>query len=139
MPLCIVFGVVTLGKNTFDYFVTYATKGINATVVYIGEEFARAGKTDHVYLMGEDYLYADYPTLKYLARDVPAADLTRVDDLPPLQRDGMGITTLATFNHVDELTSIEKLYPGGAWTTVKDPLGHFIYSEYRIPPIPYWH
>jgi len=134
-PLLSLILIGTLAINLVTYFYTYASAGVNIVAIAIAREIISDAPKDHIYLMGDGFIYTDYEAIRFVAGDGHAADLKKLEDLPPLVNDGKGIIVLGIGSHIDEIKSLEQGYPQGSMSYVNDPLARIIFSRYYIPPI----
>jgi len=127
---------VILYLNFTTYFVTYPHIMPNLTVISIAHEMEDTHTQFRAFLLGEPDLSVNYGTLRFVARDADKYDITAIDQVQPLIADKaptQGLLFIALPNHQAELAEIERLYPNGAESTQKNPVGNLLYLTYRIP------
>ena len=124
----------TLAINFYNYFYVFANSGINILSISLAREIKQDYPANHVYLMGDGYIYAEYGTIRFIAGEHVATNLIKTTDLKPIAGDGKGTTILAVGSHIAELKSIQSQYPAGVWSDFKDPIGQVVYAKYQISP-----
>lgn len=133
-PILLFVFMATMVINTYYYFRVYPMYGLNIVPMDITKEIISDAPMNHVYLLGNGEIYVGHGTIRFLAGEDRAADLKTINDLPPLVKDGKGITILATLKHVRELDSLKSLYPQG-YLSGKYFFGRLILMKYQIPPL----
>jgi 4-amino-4-deoxy-L-arabinose transferase-like glycosyltransferase len=123
-----------LGINMYYYFGIYSKAGMNIVLAEVTKEIILDAPVDHVYLIGNNKLYTNHGTIRFLAGEGKATDLQSPEDLPALVNDGKGITVIVVFSNYDEVDFLEARYPQGAKSS-DIFLGHLIFMKYRIPPL----
>jgi hypothetical protein len=126
--------IATLGINMNYFFVVYPKAGLNLESIAIAKEIILDAPVDHIYLLGDGDIYVSHGTIRFLAGVGKATDLKQLKDLPPLIRDGKGITVLASYSHFDEVNSLKSRYPLGVISNGYY-FGKLVFMKYRIPPI----
>jgi hypothetical protein len=134
VPIMICTMIATLGINVNYFFVVYPKSAVNIGAIAIAREIILDAPVDHVYLLGEGFIYAGHGTIRFLAGDQIATDLLSADDLPFLQKDGKGITILATYDHFDKINTVKSRYPQGV-LSYGYMSGQLIFMKYRIHPL----
>jgi 4-amino-4-deoxy-L-arabinose transferase-like glycosyltransferase len=134
-PILFCIFLATLGINMNYYFGVYPKSSLHMVLMDITKEIISDAPMNHVYLLGDGEIYVGHGTIRFLAGEGKATDIKDIDDLPPLVKDGEGITVLATLNHAGELDSLKPLYPQGH-ISGKYFFGRLILMKYQIPPLP---
>ncbi|MHB8136552.1 MAG: glycosyltransferase family 39 protein [Anaerolineaceae bacterium] len=117
------------------YFVVYANSGVNILPITIAKEIAQDSPNNHVFLFGDGDLYTHHGTINYLIGEEKAIDITSLEDLPELKKDGKGIIVLATYSNFDQLSQIQSQYPDGK-ATDEYQNGKLVYKKFQIPALP---
>lgn len=133
-PIYVAILTAVLVINFNYYFVTYANSGVNILPISIAKEIIQDSSNNHVYLFGNGDLYTQHGTIKYLVGEGKAKDILSLNDLPVLEKDGKGITVLATYSNFDQFAAINSLYPQGKLSD-EFQNGMLVYKKYQIPAL----
>jgi hypothetical protein len=86
-----------------------------------------------VYFHAPPFMYWDFGTLRFLARDVEGVDVPPVDEEePPLPDPGQSARFVFLPQRLDELEAVRARYPGGEATTTRSKAdGRLLYVLYE--------
>jgi len=105
----------------------------------VAPELERLGAGYAVYLLGAPRMYADFPTLTYLAPSVKISDLPEkvtATLLPDLAAGGQGLAFVMIPQRTEELTVLQGAFPGGRAERLLRPSDRkLIATLYVIPPM----
>lgn len=119
--------------NITTYFISLPKIASGYEAVGAANEFMRYPTEYHNYVMAVPVMYAGHGAIKFVARDAHVLNLVKPDDLKIVAGDTQGTAILAMQNHYDDLHAIERKYPNGTASVVKDPNGRELFTIYRIP------
>jgi uncharacterized membrane protein YobD (UPF0266 family) len=123
--------------NVYQYFFVYPDSGYRTLGISIASDIAEEAPANHIFLIGDGYIFSNYGTIRFFANGAKVTDLTKIDDLPSPSDDGKGITVFAVGKHMEELKDLPTRYPKGSWSKFKY-LGDYApgYLEFHIDRMP---
>ena len=105
----------------------------------VAPELERLGASYAVYLLGAPWMYADFPTLTYLAPSVEISDLPeRVTEtlLSDLVAGGQGLAFVVIPQRTEELAVLQEAFPGGGVQGLLRPSDRRVTATlYIVPPL----
>ena len=105
----------------------------------VAPELERLGASYAVYLLGAPWMYADFPTLTYLAPSVEIIDLPeRVTEtlLNDLVAGGQGLAFVVIPQRTEELAVLQEAFPGGGVQGLLRPSDRRVTATlYIVPPL----
>jgi hypothetical protein len=123
--------------DTYQYFFVFADAEALTLSISLARDIAKEAPLNHVFLMGEGYIYANHGTIRFYTGGNKVVDLFKIDNLPPLVHDGKGIVVIGVGRHVEELKLIQARYPNGVWINSWHQFNNVpFYSSYHIPRLP---
>jgi len=126
-----------LAFNTYQYFIVFTDAGILTLPISLARYVDQEAPYNHVFLMGEGYIYANHGAIRFYTGGNKVSDLFKINDLPPLVHDGKGIVVIGVGRHIDELKLLQARYPKGIWSNSWQPFyNEPLYSSFQINPLP---
>jgi hypothetical protein len=129
---------IIVALNLYYYFLIYTPTRVygnpNAEVATeLGRHLAQNENDAMVYFHAPPFMYWDFGTLRFLARDVEGVDVPPVDEEePPLPDPGQSARFVFLPQRLDELEAVRARYPGGEATTTRSKAdGRLLYVLYE--------
>ncbi len=126
--------------NLHHYFVAYTPTGMygnptaEATTV-LGRYLMAQNDDSVVYFFGAPFVYWDFGTLRFLARDVDGANIPPLGEGEAVEVDrSRGLRFVFVPQRLEELESIQVLFPGGVESSAVSGSGdRLLYVLYEVP------
>jgi len=136
----IMFTTAWLNMNL--YFGEYAKAPPRSLPFAIAQEMMIAPEKYDAYLMGAPTFYAEYGTIRFVAKAADPQNLENVDELLEMQstekdseqseRDKPGVLVIVLKANLDQLPLLQKQFPGGTTQVHEDTLERYLFTSYRI-------
>jgi 4-amino-4-deoxy-L-arabinose transferase-like glycosyltransferase len=134
VPLGATLALWLLAANVTIYFVEYASHDEAAEPALAAREMLKEPGKYHIFYLTLPHFDFNHGAIKFIARGVPAANVTRPAELALPPADGLGTMLIATDNHLAELRELQARLPGGEERNVTAGDGRVVLIVYRIPP-----
>lgn len=116
------------------YFVQYGRNATGLAPIMVARELAKEPDQYQAFFMGRPVMYADYGTIRFVARHAQVSELDDINALPPPDSHSKGTLVIALPHRLGELQAITGRYPGGVLSEHQDPAGRPIFYSYRLAP-----
>ncbi len=136
LVLALLIGVITFQVNFTTYFVTYAQIKPNSMPISLASDIRTLGDKNKYYLFGAPYFYADYSTLRFIARGTERYNVDRVEALPSLtqtQTAKEGVVVIFLPHRLADIAAVKKRLPGGTLQERFNETRNLMYVIYQLP------
>lgn len=125
-----------LAANVVTYFFEYTPRVERAEPTYMARELRERGSGYRFYFLTTPQYEPSLGSVRYVANQIVAANVTSPDEFKAPPADGRGILLLALPDRRDDLRAIEGQLPGGEEREVTAPNGRLLYFVYEVLPAP---
>ena len=126
--------------NVYYYFVVYTPSRVYGnptaeTTTVLGRYLAGQNDDAVVYFHGAPFIYWDFGTLRFLARDVAGVNVPPVGEGEPVEPDASDSMRFVFIpQRLAEIEDVRREYPGGVEASVSsDADGRLLYVLYEVP------